>query len=192
MYCIQSKGSHYSCREGVEEGAPLLGRKFVPLHRKWMKSVIYFGLRMHQFKNSVRWWYLLYIYWLRNSYFSTSSLLHAFPIFEQNQGQLYLLKPCWVNIYFEIGEYFFGFNCRKNCLSCLCDKGNKDIVSKIFVIRCSHAGTEGPAVPPIFRRSINPIPNKGGRFCPPFTTDPQNFLTFRHHWGVPWVPTRTF
>ena len=31
-------------------------------------------------------------------------------------------------------------------------------------------GPEGPLAPPIFGRSVNPSPTRGGRFCTPFTT----------------------
>ena len=39
----------------------------------------------------------------------------------------------------------------------------------------SDVGTRGATGPPIFGKSVNPIPTRGGRFCPPFTTDtPKN------------------
>ena len=42
--------------------------------------------------------------------------------------------------------------------------------------------------PSIFGKSVNPIPTREGRFCPPFATAPppikKKFFTFRHPWVI--------
>ena len=54
MYYIQNKGSHCSPRDRVEWGAPLpgglQGDSLSQPTGKWMISVIYLVLRMHQFQ----------------------------------------------------------------------------------------------------------------------------------------------
>ena len=49
-------------------------------------------------------------------------------------------------------------------------------------------GPGGPLAPPIFGRSVNPIPTGEGRLSPPTLVAPPMFFTFRHHWVTQRLP----
>ena len=62
------------------------------------------------------------------------------------------------------------------------------LMSKQMRCSTSDAGTGGGArgllAPPIFARSVKPIPTEGGQIIPIYilVLAPPNFFTFRHHW----------
>ena len=58
------------------------------------------------------------------------------------------------------------------------------IIGKTLIIFCSDAGTReagGPLAPPIFDKSINPIPIRGADSTHPLLLAPPIFFTLRHH-----------
>ena len=65
----------------------------------------------------------------------------------------------------------------KGCLFCDHD------ISIMYDSDAGTGGPGGPLAPPIFGRSVNPIPTRGGQTIPPYYygPPPPKFFTFRHH-----------
>ena len=97
----------------------------------------------------------------------------SFYLFFLNLSIVFLLSctPNW-----------FTFNSVQSCKEWLYGsrsdhgtwKGRKQTLPLAQPSYIRDAGTEEGRVtgPPVFRRSVNSIPTKGGRFCPPFTMLP--------------------